>query len=732
MARTARDRLARTLDGDMPAAFIAGMSLDRHAPRLEVEGFGRVPSGIGEIRGRRLIALAEPVRFGPDGDAADEAAAPGAWEIPTRLVRVEWDPAVLREVLATVKEELGLPNDSSLTAELRSLLICEKGQFIPPAEEPAGPGDVFGTLTVTLPTAHWGGDLVIARDGEEMEYRGRTAVAFRAGCTREVRPVKSGYLLMLTFGLLLQGEAARAPGDEGIIAEAASLLREHFRSPAMPRRDHWVRYWGSYISRRDGYHYEDPASERPGRLIYLLDGPYAPDSLRWSGLAEADARRVELLRSAVDRAGYEAVLAFADIYQAHDVVKPDPWMDREYRCRGEVFAGEGHEYEVGQPICSRTALTRWAERNGTRLQDASLLARDTETCAATPDNTLTPASWHIERLADGGEALERWYHRAALIVWPRDRGFANRAEASPGWALDELLARASSGDVPGARAAAAALAPLWGRGLGEPPEDGSWAPGDITRIKERAAAFGALAGRALRAAGAVADPAIAAMLLRPFQIEDLTSSDVAPFARVAESYGGEWTMALLREWCAGEGTRVYLGGRTRWLGDWLRDLCDGLHARGGTCAVAARLLLDLAWEWLRDDIEAALSPAWTVSGRDSRLEGLGEPVAAALTVAAAIGASAVGDQVSAYIRRQPGDAATALEMPVLRALSTDDGFGELAADCAARLRTRLAFTEGTSGRWPAELTGLTDRELRERARDEADLEWLTARWRRAA
>src|SRR5262245_6725673 len=60
-----------------------------------------------------------------------------------------------------------------------------------------------------------------------------------------------------------------------------------------------------------------------------------------------------------------------------------------------------------------------------------------------------------------GNTLDRWYHRAAVIVWPRKLAFANRAESSPAWALDEIAAMASAGDVPGARAAAATLAPFW-------------------------------------------------------------------------------------------------------------------------------------------------------------------------------------------------------------------------------------------------------------------------------
>jgi Helix-turn-helix domain len=48
---------------------------------------------------------------------------------------------------------------------------------------------------------------------------------------------------------------------------------------------------------------------------------------------------------------------------------------------------------------------------------------------------------------------------AAVVVWPRALAFANRAEPPPVWALEQLTAMASKGDVPGAGAAAATLRP---------------------------------------------------------------------------------------------------------------------------------------------------------------------------------------------------------------------------------------------------------------------------------
>ena len=149
--------------------------------------------------------------------------------------------------------------------------------------------------------------------------------------------------------------------------------------------------------------------------------------------------------------------------------------------------------------------------------------------------------------------------------------------------------------------------------------------------------------------------------------------------------------------------------RPQWVADWLPGLCEGLHATGSAGAVAAQRLLDLAWEWIGKDIGTGLASS-SPGYRDKKLGDLGKPLASVLTAAAAIGAASTRDTVSGYIRQQ-GDAVTVLEMSALRAAAElsrdgargDAGFGDLAADCAARLRARLARPQRASGDWSIEL-----------------------------
>jgi hypothetical protein len=294
-----------------------------------------------------------------------------------------------------------------------------------------------------------------------------------------------------------------------------------------------------------------------------------------------------------------------------------------------------------------------------------------------------------------GNTLDRWYHRAAVAVWPREQAFANRAEASPAWALTELAAMASADDLPTAQAAAATLTPFWDRALrSRTPEE-----------RARSEWF----EKALSAADAVADASTGAMLLHPFRVENLTGAHASSFAKIASSYGQQWTEDLLWTWFGdGQPTLAYGGvqERMQWIAQSLPGLCAKLHATSSAGAAAARQLLDLTWAWTSRNISTALrlSPP---SYRAEQLRGLAKPLTAVLKAATATSAAETQDLVLGYIRKQ-SNPVTVLTLSALRAagkkrLDSDDVFGQLADECAARLRARLARPQRTDDDWSIQL-----------------------------
>lgn len=685
MASAARDRLGKTLRGDAEPASSTGLAVGMDALTLDVEGFGRAKFPVTPAKARKLITLGKPARFGRGEDTVTDPEVRDTWDIPVGLVHATWEPGVMEDVLDTVKEELGLPSTAELHVDLHSLLVYEPDQFFLRHQDTEKTDEMIGTLVVTLPSAYAGGELMIGRGEDWKAYRGSrdslSLVAFYADCQHEVLKLQSGHRITLTYNLMLRGDTSpRQEGDAGSVDELAGLLREHFGTPATTS-------WGGLRA--------DP----PARLVYLLDHEYTPRGLSWTRMKGADARRVPLLRAAAEAAGYEAILGLADVKTTHDAWPADEgygYRRRRYYDDYEDSEDSG-EYEINDLINTEVSLTHWTGPDGTRLEETSLSVDDTEVCASTPSGDLEPYESEYEGyMGNWGNTLDRWYHRGAIVVWPRSQAFANRAETSPGWALDEIASMASPGDTAGAREAAATLEPVWSilgrRGSAVPP-----------------------LGKALRAADAVADEGVAAMLLKPFQIQNLTQHDTDALGRVAARYGQDWTKELLRGWFGEDRPAWDRGtGQPEWIARWLPGIGAALH--GGGHSEAARQLLDLSWERIRQDSATGLASS-SPSYRDRKLRDLGQPLTALLAAASATGAADMLSVISGYLRQLDGDPVSTLQMAVLRAaadLRAEAGpaaapspgtaeLRDLAAGCAARLRGQLDRPQRGPGDWSVTL-----------------------------
>jgi hypothetical protein len=128
-----------------------------------------------------------------------------------------------------------------------------------------------------------------------------------------------------------------------------------------------------------------------------------------------------------------------------------------------------------------------------------------------------------------GNTVDRWYHRAALVLWPRARTFVIRAKASPSWALDDLTRRIKAHDLASARDDARSLLPSWER----------FAPTD-----DSATFF----PRLLKLVLALDDAKLAHGLLAPFGPSRLESSALTAFSAAVERYGAAWARGLFTTW----------------------------------------------------------------------------------------------------------------------------------------------------------------------------------------
>ncbi|AUY48309.1 2OG-Fe(II) oxygenase [Streptomyces sp. CB01881] len=673
MAGNARERLAELLGGSKPTgAFSVQFEAPAHGLGLEVAGVGQLSLPLRAPQAKKLIAVARPALFGRGEETLSDTSVRDTWQISPDQITLagpSW-PTLLNGALEHFRDELGLPATARLRAEPHTLLVYGKGQFFLPHQDSEKDDAMVGTLVLSLPSAHTGGELVIEHAGRRSTYRASrtelTLVAFYADCRHEVTPVRSGYRVTLTFNLLAKpGTSAQ---DTGPLAELAHCLDQHFSTPARQR-----------YATRD----LDP----PNRLVYLLDHEYTQRGLSWERLKGADAERAALLRAAAGQAGCESVLALAEVKQTWDAYPADdaPWDDYygyDEEGEDEDDGPATDDYVVQDLIDDEITLDWWTGPDGAGGEPISLYVHDYEACASTPSTNLTPYEAQYEGyMGNYGNTLDRWYRRAAVVVWPRERAFAACGEAGSRWALEELRNRIEQGDPDGARTAAHSLAPFWKHTVAQPE----------------------LLDCALHVAAGLGAAETAAMLLEPFQVGALGPEHAGGLAAAAERYGTAWLRQVVDGWF-GPRNR-YEPHRHEWT-ERLPDLCTALRATGPGTA-AERLLFAGAWTAVAGDLlpSSTTGPAET---RRSQLEALALPLQRILQ-------AADQEQRAEILTALRAQADTVLEclMPMLRcsaqALPTDArrtaGLDALARDCADRLRAIAARQPRAADDWSIAWTG---------------------------
>jgi len=383
---------------------------------------------------RQLCGLARPARYGVGTRTLLDRRVRDTWEIPLSRVKIDkrrWN-RTLQPVLEGLRADLGLPPGSRLTAELHSMLVYRAGQFFVPHQDSEKSDEMVASLVVTLPSAFTGGSLVVEHRGETAVYRASpralSFVAFYADCRHEIKPVRTGHRIALTYNLLLRGGDVTdpAPASPATVGAVAGCLPEHFATPT-PRRSSG-----------------GAGAAPPNRLVYLLDHEYTERGIGWARLKGNDAARAAVLRAAADRAGCDVVLALADVHETWSCFEDD-WDDRSHRSwdddndddeddDGSTGGGDLDGYTLDELVDWDITLTKWVGTSGEDVDPIVTVVSDDELCATTPSVALQPYQSQYEGyMGNYGNTMDRWYRRAAVVVWPRQRAFAVRAEAAPGW-----------------------------------------------------------------------------------------------------------------------------------------------------------------------------------------------------------------------------------------------------------------------------------------------------------
>ncbi len=176
-----------------------------------------------------------------------------------------------------------------------------------------------------------------------------------------------------------------------------------------------------------------------------LEHVYTQDGLTLDRLKGADRARAEVLFEAAEQAGCVAHLALLTLWQLGDVdhdYTDYSYRRRRYRSRYDDDGEDpGREYEMGEIIETSLTANHWSDRHGEARQFGEIRVDKAEVVAGDALDDGEPSEEEFEGYTgNAGLTLERWYHRAAVVIWPRARHFAVLCDAGTQAAIGGLEA----------------------------------------------------------------------------------------------------------------------------------------------------------------------------------------------------------------------------------------------------------------------------------------------------
>ena len=393
------EELLRSID--RPGDFCAHGRLFAPMPRLEVEGAGMVSFPVPEAQARALIEAAERAPYGKGAETLVDASVRDCWQIDAERVRLGGEawPGTFARILEAAAAGLGCSSER-LDARLYKLLVYEPGGFFLPHRDTEKADGMIATLSVSLPVAGAGGELVVRHHDREVavdmhaeEPSELAFAAFYADCTHEIRPVLEGHRLSLVFNLCLR------PGDRDTPREAPDHSRQI--AGVAQRLAAWSRKKGA-----------------ADKLVWLLDHEYSESGLSFAALKNSDAAVAQVLTPAAERAGCELYAAIVHVEESGEAT-----FDGDY-----VFGGYGGDWDEGdvadmdieEVFDDERWLDGWVGRDGGRPPFAEIPLAPGELLPAGALDGAKPDSQRLhEASGNEGATLHRAYRRAAFVLWPR-------------------------------------------------------------------------------------------------------------------------------------------------------------------------------------------------------------------------------------------------------------------------------------------------------------------------
>ena len=368
-------------------------------PTLEVAGVGMFSFPVPVSQIRALVAAAERAPYGKGTDTLVDASVRDCWQIGADRIGVggaAWADTLSR-ILDAVTSGLGCPG-GRLDARLYKLLIYQAGGFFSTHRDTEKADGMIATLSITLPAAGAGGELIVRHRAEEVvidmnanEPSELAYAAFYADCAHETRPVRDGHRLSLVFNLCVSPGDTETPRQAPDYSSRVRQIAEQL------------------IAWRDG----EPG---PDKLVWMLEHDYSEAGLSFAALKNSDAALAEVLKQAAGQAECELYAAILHIEEEGDARYADGDYFDGWGWRGD----DADDLEMDEVLDGRHWLDGWVGPDGGQVSLGEMSLNPGESLpAGALDHAVPDEQWVNEATGNAGVTLERAYRHAAFVIWPR-------------------------------------------------------------------------------------------------------------------------------------------------------------------------------------------------------------------------------------------------------------------------------------------------------------------------
>ncbi|EFA85665.1 hypothetical protein PPL_00894 [Heterostelium album PN500] len=184
-------------------------------PRIEINEVGVLSFPVPECQVKKIIDKCIRAPYGKGTETITDTNIRKVWQLSPDSFKFiggsQWNQFFERTI-KMIGVKLGLGN-TKIEAELYKMLIYDKGAFFKPHKDSEKGERMFGTLVISLPSVHTGGDLILQHAGktvtvslENDSVSNMKYSAFYADIKHEVKEVTDGYRVCLVYNLCRSGK----------------------------------------------------------------------------------------------------------------------------------------------------------------------------------------------------------------------------------------------------------------------------------------------------------------------------------------------------------------------------------------------------------------------------------------------------------------------------------------------------------------------------------------------